>query len=46
MLAEGDRPEVEEFLKALLQGMDRYISDSEAEWGDAPRQFSLFEVIH
>lgn len=46
MLVEGDKLEVKEFLKALLQGMDRYISESEVNWSEATRQFTHFGIIH
>ena len=46
MLVEGSQPEAEEFFKALLQGMNRYISESEVNWSEASRQFTLFEIIH
>ena len=46
LLAEGEKGEVEEFLKALLQGMERYISEREVVWNQATRQFSLFEITH
>jgi len=46
LLAEGEETEVNGFLAAVRERMDRYIKSAEIEWGRASGLYTLFEIAY
>ena len=47
LLAEGERPELEEFQKAIQDSeVGGFIRNEEVAWSDATGEFRGFEIVH
>ena len=46
LIAEGNRPELEEFLIAIRnEGLAGFIRDEKVDWSDAKNEFRGFEIV-
>ena len=47
LIAEGPRPELEEFRKAIQDSeLGHFIEQEEVSWADARNEFRGFEIVH